>query len=178
MNLQEILALVSRWLHIVPAAILVGGALFMRFSLVPAVNELNASMELRESIRRRWSKLVMLSVLFLLISGLYNAAAKAIGYELSTFYNALLLIKFVLAFAIFYLTSVLSGRSARAKKFREREVQWLNLLCALMIAIVLIGGYMKMESANFERKVKTTDESAMHDQGDRGLSITRSLYVI
>jgi len=163
MNLPEILALVSRWLHIVPATILVGGALFMRFSLAPAVNESNASMEFRESVRRRWSRLVMVSVLFLLVSGLYNSAIKAIGYELSTFYNVLLLVKIVLAFAVFYLTSVLAGRSARAKRFREREVQWLNLLCALMVAIVLIGGYMKMDSANFQRKIKTADESAVSD---------------
>ena len=160
MEIKEILALVFRWLHIVPAILLVGGTLFMRFSLVPAASESNASPELRESIRRRWSKLVMISVLFLLVSGLYNAAMKAIGFELSVMYNALLLIKIVLALAVFYLTAVLSGRSATAQKFRERESYWLNVLCALMIAIVLIAGYMKIDSAEFDKKVKPANESA------------------
>jgi uncharacterized membrane protein len=161
MDVNDILGLVSRWLHIIPAILLAGGILFMRFALVPAANESAASAELRESIRRRWSKLVMISVLFLLISGLYNAAMKAIGFELSGMYNALLLIKIVLALAVFYLTAVLSGRSATAQKFRERETYWLNILCALMIAIVLIAGYMKISSANFTKKARPAKETAM-----------------
>ena len=64
MEISEILALVSRWLHIIPAILLTGGILFMRFALVPAVTESGDSAELRESIRGRWSKLVMISVLF------------------------------------------------------------------------------------------------------------------
>ncbi len=63
MEITEILALVFRWLHIIPAILLAGGILFMRFALVPAAAESSASAELRESIRRRWSKLVMVSVL-------------------------------------------------------------------------------------------------------------------
>jgi len=161
MEINEILALASRWLHIIPAILLAGGILFMRFALVPAANESTASAELRESIRRRWSKLVMISVLFLLVSGLYNAAMKAIGFELSGLYNVLLLIKIVLALAVFYLTAVLSGRSAVAQKFRERETYWLNILCVLMIAIVLIAGYMKMSSADFTKKSRPAKETAM-----------------
>lgn len=168
MDLTEIIALASRWLHIIPAIVLVGGTLFMRFSLVPASNESNASAELRESIRRRWSKLVMISVLLLLVSGLYNTAMKAIGFELSGMYNALLLIKIVLALAVFYLTAVLSGRSATAQKFRERETHWLNILCGLMIAIVLIASYMKMSSTNFKIKDRSATESASQLQvGDQ-----------
>ena len=162
MEFSDILALVSRWLHIIPAIILVGGTLFMRFSLVPTADESNASAELRESIRRRWSKLVMISVLFLLISGLYNTAMKAIGFELSPLYNGLLGLKILLALAVFYLTAVLSGRSKTAQKFRERETHWLNILCALMIAIVLIAGYMKMSSAGFDPKEDSGAETTFH----------------
>ena len=73
MDLQEILGLVSRWLHIIPAIILVGGTLFMRYALVPAADESKATTELRESIRKRWSKLIMISVALLLLSGLYKS---------------------------------------------------------------------------------------------------------
>jgi len=160
MNTSEIIGLVSRWAHVIPAMILVGGTLFMRFSLVPAAKESNASAELRESTRKRWSKLIMISVLFLLISGLYNAATKAMAFDLTPTYNGLLLVKIVLALAIFYLVAVLGGRSANAQKFRERETYWLNILCVLMLAIVMIAGYMKMSSTGFD--IKTKDVSALN----------------
>lgn len=159
METQEIIGLVSRWLHIIPATILVGGTLFLRFSFVPAANESKADDGFRESIRKRWSKLVMLSILLLLVSGLYNAAMKAMGFELSMTYNVLLLAKIVFGLGIFYLLSVLSGRSKTAQKFRERELYWLNIVCALLILVVMIAGYMKMDSADFSRKVKTENES-------------------
>jgi uncharacterized membrane protein len=160
MSTQEIIGLVSRWFHILPAIALVGGTLFMRFSFVPAASESNASAELRESVRRRWAKLVMISILFLLVSGLYNTAMKAMGFHLSVSYNLLLGVKILLGLAIFYLASVLSGRSKTAQKFREREQHWLNILCVLMLAVVLIAGFMKIDSAGYEKKVKTDDASA------------------
>ena len=155
MESSEILPLISRWLHIIPAMILVGGTLFMRLALAPEVSATAEQAAVREGIRRRWAKWVMISITLLLISGLYNAATKAMGFHLGPVYNGLLLVKIVLAFIVFYLTAVLSGRSQRAQKFRESEIKWLNILCGLMLAIVLIAGYMKMGSANFEKKVRT-----------------------
>ena len=143
MDFPEIISLISRWLHIIPAIILVGGTLFLRFSLVPAAVESNPSHEFREAVRKRWARLVMLSILLLLLSGLYNAAQKAMNYELSMLYNVMLLLKIVVGLAVFYLLSVLSGRSDRAKRFRERELYWLNITCVLMIALVCIAGWMK-----------------------------------
>ena len=163
---MDILALVSRWAHIIPALILVGGTIFMRFSLVPAANESSASDELRESIRRRWSKLVAASVLFLLVSGLYNTVLKAKGFELSMVYNVLLLVKIILALGVFYLSAVLSGRSKTAQKFRERETHYLNILCGMMLAIVIIAGFMKMCSTDFPVKVKDKIEQASYQSLD------------
>jgi len=155
MDLLEIVSLVSRWLHVIPAIALVGGTLFLRLSYVPATQECDASAELREAVRKKWAKIVMISIAFLFISGLYNSAVKSIGYELSPLYNGLLGIKILLGFAIFYLASVLSGRSDKAKAFRERELHWLNILCILMIVTVMIASYMKMSSSSFPKKDKT-----------------------
>ena len=157
MDTQQILALLSRWLHIIPAIILVGGTLFMRFSLVPAANEAGGHDELREAVRRRWAKLVMISVLFLLVSGLYNAYLKAIGYQLGGVYLTLLAIKILLALFVFYLAAVLTGRSNTAKKFRQKEIFWLNVLCAAMIAIVAMAGWMKLSPEPV--KVRTNEQS-------------------
>ena len=69
-------------------------------------------------------------------------------------YNVLLLIKIVLALVVFYFLAVLSGRSERAKRFRQNETHWLNVLIVLMLLIVLIAGYMKISSVGFEEKVR------------------------
>ena len=73
MDTSQLLGLLFRWLHIVPMAVLVGGTIFMGLALVPASNETDGAAEFREAIRRRWAKWVGISVLFLLVSGLYNA---------------------------------------------------------------------------------------------------------
>lgn len=156
MDSQQMLSLFSRWFHVIPAIMLVGGTLFLRFALVPAATAHKSEhSELRELIRGRFAKLVMLSVLCLLISGFYNAYLKAIGFKLSGPYLGLLTVKILLAFFVFYLASVLTGRSQTAKKFRQKEIFWLNVLCAAMLAIVAMAGWMKLSPEKV--KIKSTD---------------------
>ena len=139
-----LMPLISRWIHILSVILLVGGTLFMRLSLVPAALETNAKDEIREAIRRRWAKWMGAAILFLLASGLYNAVLKALDYELDKVYLALLMLKILLGLVVFFIASVVSGRSAMAKRFRQRELFWLNILCMLMVILVLMAGYMKM----------------------------------
>ncbi len=152
--MPDYLALVFRWLHIIPALVMVGGIIFMRCCLVSSNPDQASFFDSQEQVQKNWARLVMASTLLLLISGLYNSAMKAMGYELSMTYNVLLLIKIVLALVVFYLLAVLSGRSERAKRFRRNETHWLNVLVVLMLLIVLIGGYMKIGSTDFEKKVR------------------------
>lgn len=149
---MEVLALVFRWLHIIPAIVMVGGTVFLRFCLQSPNSDQPALLDVQEPVRKRWARLVMLSTLLLLVSGLYNTAMKAMGYQLDMTYNALLGVKLLLAFVVFYLSAVLAGRSERAKRFRQRETYWLNILLILMLLIVLIAGYMKISSVGFELK--------------------------
>ena len=167
MEINEILSLASRWTHILCASIMIGGTFFLRFSYVPAKLSNGPSSEFTESVRKGWGKLVMLCTLFLLISGLYNAAMKAMGFHLSPVYNGLLLAKIALALVAFFLSARLAGRSEKAVQFREREKHWLNVLCLIMLAIVLMAGYMKNSSVNFETKNRElrpepTSSASMH----------------
>lgn len=141
----EILPLLSRWCHVLAAITIFGGVVFLRMSFVPAAAETGASSELREAMRRRWARLVGPAILFILVSGLYNAVLKVKAYELDGVYLTFLMLKIVLGFVVFVLISRLFGRSEKAKKFRERELYWLNVICALLLAIVLMAGAMKMD---------------------------------
>jgi len=160
MDGTTLLNLVSRWLHIIPVIIMVGGTIFLRLALLPAFasrEHTDVGAELRESVRAKWAKWIGISTLLLLVTGFYNAYFKAVTYELSHLYNGLLLIKMLLAFAVFYFAARLSGRSEKAVKLREREMHWTNILCVLMLTIVLIAGAMKIVSTGAPIKVRSAE---------------------
>jgi len=154
MEITDIFEQLSRWAHILAAIVLVGGTLFTRFALVPALSEVEVSDDAREAIRKRWMKFVAGAALFLLVSGFYNTILKAKGFELTKIYNGLLGVKILLAFFAFWLSATLVGRRDRAKRFRERETHWLNILTVVVLLIVLMAGFMKMDSAGYTKKVK------------------------
>ena len=150
----EILPLLSRWAHILSAIIVFGGVAFMCFSFVPAAAENKTSDEFREAIRKRWSRLIAPAILFLLVSGVYNFILKAKAYELDSFYLGLVAIKAILAMVAFVLVSFLFGRSEKALEIRKNEKHWFNVVTAMLLAIVLMAGALKMD--NNPLKVKKT----------------------
>ena len=139
------LNLLFRWMHILPAIIAVGGSIFMRAALLPAVSGLSDSErpKFHEAVRSRWSKWVMGAVLFLLVSGFYNFFYNTRTYKLPPVYQMLFGIKFLLALGVFALASILSGRSSLAQKLRQNPRPWLNLNVTLAVLVVLLSGVMR-----------------------------------
>ena len=175
MDTQEILALLSRWAHIIPAIILVGGALFMRYCLGPALIEQgDAGEAIRESVRRRWAKLVMVTTLLLLVSGLYNAYVKAVGFHLDGIYLGLLTVKILLALVVFFFAALLAGKSEKAKGMREKEMAWLHILCIAMLVLVLIAGHLKM--GEYEPKIKQEQQEQNAANELSSDSVTATCY--
>ena len=143
---MEYLYLTMRWLHIIPAIVLVGGTIFMRVAVVPACNQLDEELRtsVQESVRRFWLRLLMPSIGFLIISGLVNTAWISMDKQVPSYYMPLLTVKLILAVAIFYIASLLAGRSEAAVKFRQRQQFWLNVNILLAILLICIAGTMKM----------------------------------
>lgn len=160
---MDFLELATRWLHILSAVILVGGTIFIRLSVVPALNKTDSASEIFESIRSVWSKMVMGSVLFLLLSGIVNIYLKAVTYKLEVVYLTLLALKFVLALIVFFLVSLLAGRSERAAKFRS-GTGWYDITCLAMVALICLAGFMKVSSQKAPRKEKTKVEQTAETQ--------------
>jgi hypothetical protein len=52
-------------------------------------------------------------------------------------------IKFLLALVIFFVASLLVGRSPAADRFRQKRKTWLTLNMTLAITVVLISGVMR-----------------------------------
>lgn len=149
--------LLLRWVHVLAAVTAAGGIIFWRLVLLPAAGRLadEERQHVLDAVRGPWAKLVMLATLALLVTGLVNAVRIITAYELPPAYSWLVMAKLVLAVGFFYLAARLSGRSEAAGRFRQRLPFWMNVALALVIALVLIAGYMK----NMPRTPKPADSS-------------------
>ncbi len=147
MSFAELFGLLFRWLHILAAITAAGGTIFTRFVVLPAHATLAPAdrNELQSEMRRRWSKIVMASIAFLLLSGFYNYILIVHNYRevLPKWYHMLFGIKFLLAMAVFAIASLLAGRTALADRLRASARFWLSLNILLVVLIVCISGILR-----------------------------------
>lgn len=149
MELETLAPLFSRWIHIVFAAILLGGTIFARFALMKACKSLPEEQrkEFHAQVRSGWSRLVMLSIGILLVTGLTNfllvrASFKVEMEALPKWYNMWFGIKFILGMVIFLIASLLTGKSRAAERFRQKGGFWIHLNILLAIIVIGIGGLL------------------------------------
>lgn len=152
MNPEMIIPYTFRWIHIASAIIAVGGAFFLRFLLLPAASRVldgDTHTRLREAINGRWRVLVYVLITLFLITGLYNFLAptrvdgvlvtgrwRDFTREDKGLYHMLFGVKFLAAFGMFFLASVLPGRTATFAPIRNNAKRWL-LVFLLLAAVVL-----------------------------------------
>ena len=149
----DFLGIALRWFHIFAAIALVGGALFQRLALIGPTSQLpdDVRQRLNDDVRRRWTKVVMLAILLLLVSGLINYIltirpythnvdifqSKYPSLKLPLAYHILFGVKFLIALVIFFIASALSGRGRATAGIRNKAAGWLSL--NLFLAVVLVG---------------------------------------
>lgn len=143
------LVVVLRWLHLIAAVLLAGGILFWCCVLRPAASELDeaAGTALRQRVAARFSKIVMLAILLLLVSGLINFIRinRSLPADANKmFYHSLFGIKFLLGLVVFFLASALTGRSPAFEKLRANGKTWLGVTSTLVVAVILISGVMRV----------------------------------
>ena len=144
---MEYLNLILRWLHVLSAITLVGGVLYVRFSVVPTLESLDESQRetVGAALRKNWAKFLMISIALLLVTGITNMVLtpKTIEPDLKSNYSMMAGIKFMLALPVFYIVSLINGRSDNAAKFRQKSRLWLNIAVALCVVIVMLAGYLR-----------------------------------
>jgi uncharacterized membrane protein len=147
--------LLLRWAHILAAIVAMGGLVFARFGLLPALSEVDAATRdrIHDAIRRRWLPWVIGAITVLLASGLanfllFNGRVKAEGWAdgawmRQTSYHALFGAKFLLAMVAFYFASALVGRGEGTQWVRNDRAKWLSVTLGLSLAVVLLSGWMR-----------------------------------
>jgi len=156
MDSSAVVTLLLRWAHVLAAVVALGGLVFARFGLVPALAELDADARERihDAIRRRWLPWVIGAITLLLASGLanfliFNARVKAAPdfwgatWMRDTSYHALFGAKFLIALVMFYFASALVGRGEGTQWVRNDRAKWLSVTLGLGLAVVLISGWMR-----------------------------------
>ena len=168
MTATDLGELIIRWMHITGAVMLVGSTLVMRHVYLPALDQLPSGegAEFRARMRRLWARMVMLSSAQLLISGLIAVVLifRRLDIDKTAFpgslYHPILGIKILLSLAVFYIAALLSGRSAAAERLRQRELFWSTLNVALAVAVVLIGGLLRMADRSEKTATPATSSAA------------------
>ena len=144
---MEALDIVSRVVHVATAIVVLGGSIFMRFVLMPAATQLpeEEQQALRGRITGTWKVVVMIGIVLFLASGFYNYLVVSLPeHRGDTLYNALMGIKILLAFSIFFLASALTGRAVAFDRIRQNEKLWLGITILLGVLVVVIAGYLKV----------------------------------
>ncbi len=144
----DYLNLLMRWTHIMAAITAAGGTIFVLFALTPALQTLPASerQSLSAAIRSRWAKVLMVAIAALLISGLYNIGiieATTTAPKQYAWYRPIFGIKFLLAMVLFFIGSLLVGRTGLAERLRQKSTFWLNVNLALIVVVVLLSGVLR-----------------------------------
>ncbi len=146
MNDINWLDLTFRWLHLVAAIIAVGGAVFARFALLPAMHLVpeDARGQFHEAIRARFSRLIMVSIALLLVTGFYNYLRNEVpAHHGQGLYHGLMGTKILAALAVFFIASALVGRSPAFEPIRAKRKRWLTLNVLLGLTIVAIGAILR-----------------------------------
>lgn len=164
----EIVMLVLRWLHILSAIAMMGGAIFMRVALLPAAETLSAEAheQLRSAMRPRWARVVMAASGLLLLSGFANFGITVAMYSfdkatlLGSHYHLFFGVKFALALPVFYIAATLVGRSEAAQRVRANARFWLTLNLILATLVVCFGGVLRFTPRQLKAE-RATSQAAV-----------------
>lgn len=176
--LMDLLPLISRLAHILAAITLAGGLFYECAVVLPQINNLSGGQTLR-TMRGTWAKMVMVSALFLILSGFYNyfriiQMDKAGLVELPKFYHPLIGIKILLAFFLFFMTSLLAGRSAATERLQRKAAFWLPFNATVAVVIVVIACVLRMADKAPAPTQETLLSSSSNSSHRAAEKITRS----
>ncbi|WP_437185642.1 hypothetical protein SH668x_002754 [Planctomicrobium sp. SH668] len=146
--------LLSRVLHVLGAIALLGGAIFTRYVLLPTAETLpeNEHAALKAGVTKRWKMFVHVGITVLILTGFYNFIVVAIPqHKGDGQYHMLMGIKILIAMVVFFLASVLPGRTPAFEGMRKKSKFWLTVTIFLAVIVVALGSSLKVRGIPAKR---------------------------
>jgi uncharacterized membrane protein len=133
--LMDALNIIMRFLHILSAVVLAGGALTWRFAVIPSTETLNAETrgKVGDAIARAWRPFVLSAIAGILISGTYNFLRKT---NLPPAYHAVFGIKVLLALHVFAVL-ILATKPGNTKRARQLTGVAISAVAVVLLSAVL-----------------------------------------
>jgi putative copper export protein len=139
--------ILSRVLHTVSAAVLLGGLIYLKKVVAPlATGASDPGDALYRGRRSTWSVLVMLATTFLFFSGIFNTTyymGMGLYEDLPPTYHMLWGIKLLLALFVFFVAAGTAGKSPMAMNMQRDVQRWLNLAVGAAVIIFALGAVMR-----------------------------------
>lgn len=140
------------WIHLTAAITWIGGMVFHRFVLRPAIGRVSGPANSREllsgiflRIETRYKTLRWLSLAALLVTGIVNLLNEGGSARMETSWGAWLMLKLLFVLIVLGLTAIQDVGMAPAGALSEptRASVWIaDTLLALGLVIVLIAAYL------------------------------------
>jgi uncharacterized membrane protein len=136
--------ILSRWLHIVTAATAVGGLLYARLVVTPALAEMSAETRaaLTAKMAARLRPVVWATIVVALVSGVYNFFAR-LSLGVAPAYHIVFGIKFLAALHVFAILLLLSGPPSGDPQREAKRGRWLTGAVISGLVIVALGAYLR-----------------------------------
>jgi uncharacterized membrane protein len=133
--MTDVLSVIMRWLHITSAVVVVGGVLYARFVIAPALATLAAQEQdnLGAAMAARYRSLLYLAVVLLAGTGLYNTI---MNMGRGPLYQSLLGIKLLLVLHVFAV-GLLIVKPKNPKRSRQMTGLVISGLVIIAISAVL-----------------------------------------
>lgn len=146
MDIEFVLAVLSRIVHVITAIVLVGGSIFTLLVLLPAGRQIDegSNAQLLTAVIGRWKRYVHLGIVLFLISGIYNYTLAIELHRGDGPYHAMMGTKMLLAVFVFFIASALVGRTGKLEGMRRQRGKWLTVLVLIALVIVAISGFLKI----------------------------------
>lgn len=142
----QFFGVLMRWMHITGAVMTAGGTIFGLFVMLPSLRGLENEVrsDIMESVRKRFLMVFMVGMTALVVSGFYNYIVNEIpDHRGQGLYHGLMGAKIVLAMTVFFVGSVLLGRSKAFEGLRRKRRRWMRRNVILLLVILVLAAILR-----------------------------------
>ena len=152
----ELLPVLMQWLHVGSVVLMIGGFFFLRVVLLPAAKVLPDSQKAQiiDAAFRRFRVIVWISLVTILVSGVYNFIAFLISTGNQTvtdpilapdysMYIVVLGAKFLIVTLIFILGIALTFPYPVYAPIQKRPAPWLNVTLILGLIVIFLSTLLR-----------------------------------